>query len=1100
MRYIDSWLTGLGLEYIIPKLKANGITTPKKLAQLTLRDMYEVVGVEDTEDRKKLYFLIQRLHTILKTRPDQAGGGEGNEGNEGNEDDENSDPAPPPDSPTQRKNIRVTPAINEEMTRSTGTDKSEEDLRVLRKNRRTSMDNSQLSIQSKQRTEVTPDSPRELLDSAALKKNIAARRSSHIPTKDLSRSNSADFNPSPTASTTSAAAPAAPQRGPVAVPTAGLRRLSLNPPAKESASSGYANRPSPTSATNNTDANRSKLAARPSATDAAKAQQDKQLLLQQKQRQLAEEEEALLKLQRINSDGKIKSIRTTNPPARAASTPSPPASPPRMPPPSLQQASNKPRGAIAEPSAGRRANPPAQGQNQDRRSPPPPYETSIATTESSRPPSAPVSSRSDRASYPPVAPRPEVSPSMRSDYGQDADVDDNYTDTDSYEYNHSSDYNESDYDSNHNASYHNNQAEDTHDAPIVDMAIRVVVRKRPISKRELGQGDRDVMEVGRRGQVLIHEPKTKVDLTKIIETQEFRFDDAFEAHETNEVIYSRTIKHLVSFVFDGGKASCFAYGQTGSGKTFSMMGSRPDAPAEAKVNAGLYVLAARDIFTMVQEPQFRRLRVFVSCFEIYSGKLFDLLNERGIVKCLEDAKQQVQLPGLTEHLVNNVNELLDLMAMAHTQRSTGTTGANAESSRSHQVMQILLREPEPVAQANNRMRGRGNIQIVAPEKAGNQGEVCGKLSFIDLAGSERGADTTHNSKQTRMEGAEINTSLLALKEVIRSLERKHGHTPFRGSKLTQVLKDSFVGEKTRTCMVACVSPSHSNCEHTLNTLRYADRVKEHQSSASGAPTGGSSHVSGSGYDSMAYDSNPRPQTANAGGSNHSAKASANDNNAAKSRPTTAAAGSRPTTSAGSAQNTSVNNGAQSERPPSAPRQGINAPSAAGGVPKPLSRLPISSNPNGNARSASVNNAAAQQRKESPQVPASPGRAHNTSSTSGSANNNNNVKKGIPIRQASAPRGTVLSPPSAQGNSSRDNSRDPYPSHHPSQLPSPSARARQPASPSAHNNNSRATPPSSHKRSPPVNSPSPAPSGAASRRGQDKNTTDSDREWPDEPVP
>lgn len=42
MRYIDSWLSGLGLEYIIPKLKANGITTPKKLAMLSLRDMYEV--------------------------------------------------------------------------------------------------------------------------------------------------------------------------------------------------------------------------------------------------------------------------------------------------------------------------------------------------------------------------------------------------------------------------------------------------------------------------------------------------------------------------------------------------------------------------------------------------------------------------------------------------------------------------------------------------------------------------------------------------------------------------------------------------------------------------------------------------------------------------------------------------------------------------------------------------------------------------------------------------------------------------------------------------------------------------------------------------
>lgn len=68
MKYIENWLSGLGLSYITPKLKANGITTPKKLALLSLRDIYEVVGVEDAEDRKKLYFLIQRLQTVSELR------------------------------------------------------------------------------------------------------------------------------------------------------------------------------------------------------------------------------------------------------------------------------------------------------------------------------------------------------------------------------------------------------------------------------------------------------------------------------------------------------------------------------------------------------------------------------------------------------------------------------------------------------------------------------------------------------------------------------------------------------------------------------------------------------------------------------------------------------------------------------------------------------------------------------------------------------------------------------------------------------------------------------------------------------------------------
>lgn len=67
--------------------------------------------------------------------------------------------------------------------------------------------------------------------------------------------------------------------------------------------------------------------------------------------------------------------------------------------------------------------------------------------------------------------------------------------------------------------------------------------------------------------------------------------------------------------------------------------------------------------------------------------------------------------------------------------------------------------------------------------------------------------------------------MLALKECIRALDQEKKHTPFRGSKLTLVLRDSFVGN-CKTLMIANISPGLSCSEHTLNTLRYADRVKE----------------------------------------------------------------------------------------------------------------------------------------------------------------------------------------------------------------------------------------------------------------------------------
>lgn len=99
------------------------------------------------------------------------------------------------------------------------------------------------------------------------------------------------------------------------------------------------------------------------------------------------------------------------------------------------------------------------------------------------------------------------------------------------------------------------------------------------------------------------------------------------------------------------------------------------------------------------------------------------------------------------------------------------------------------------------------------------------FSFIDLAGNERGNDTVDHDEKTRLDGAEISKSLLALKECIRDLDQNSKHIRFRGSKLTMVLRDSFMGD-SKTIMIGNISPGAGNTEYTLNTLRYADRVKE----------------------------------------------------------------------------------------------------------------------------------------------------------------------------------------------------------------------------------------------------------------------------------
>ena len=325
-----------------------------------------------------------------------------------------------------------------------------------------------------------------------------------------------------------------------------------------------------------------------------------------------------------------------------------------------------------------------------------------------------------------------------------------------------------------------------------DSKIFVVVRKRPIFQKEINNGEIDCISII-NPRVYIHECKIQIDgITKYLEDHEFYFDAAFGEDSKNYDIYNITLYPMINLVLNQGIVTCFAYGQTGSGKTFTMNALEKEA--------------IDDLFSE-SEKMGNPFDFYVSFFEIYRGSLYDLLNNKNKVEILDDKNGKVHIYGLINQIAETPQMMHHIIDSANAIRTTHNTVTNETSSRSHAICNIVI-------------------------KLKNSDEEYGKLSLVDLAGSERAQETKSNDKERRAEGAEINKSLLALKECIRALDEKKNnpdqHVPFRASKLTHVLRDSFVSkdDKSRIIMISCVMPSYRCCNHSLNTLRYSDRLKE----------------------------------------------------------------------------------------------------------------------------------------------------------------------------------------------------------------------------------------------------------------------------------
>ena len=169
----------------------------------------------------------------------------------------------------------------------------------------------------------------------------------------------------------------------------------------------------------------------------------------------------------------------------------------------------------------------------------------------------------------------------------------------------------------------------------------------------------------------------------------------------------------------------------------------------------------------------------------------------------------MEVAGVAERSASNPTVVMELLQNGNRYRKTEATMANQVSSRSHAVLQVIVRHTR-----------------ITP--SGRESLVESKLSLIDLAGSER-ASATNNTGARLTEGANINKSLLALANCINALSEnssssKQGNVKFRDSKLTHLLRSSLEGNCS-LIMIANINPSHKTFEDSHNTLKYANRAK-----------------------------------------------------------------------------------------------------------------------------------------------------------------------------------------------------------------------------------------------------------------------------------
>nr|XP_006626674.1 PREDICTED: kinesin-like protein KIF27 [Lepisosteus oculatus]XP_015219438.1 PREDICTED: kinesin-like protein KIF27 [Lepisosteus oculatus] len=344
-----------------------------------------------------------------------------------------------------------------------------------------------------------------------------------------------------------------------------------------------------------------------------------------------------------------------------------------------------------------------------------------------------------------------------------------------------------------------------------EIPVKVAVRIRPLLPKEILHNHQVCVRVVPNTQQII-----------IGKDRAFTFDFVFGQRSLQDEVYTTCIKPLVLSLIEGYNVTVFAYGQTGSGKTYTIGGGHIVATSDEE--NGIIPRAIQEIFHNIAEKHNTDFTVKVSYIEVYKEELRDLLELETSSKDMhirEDEKGNTVIVGAKESLVETAEDVMSLLEAGTAARHTGTTQMNEHSSRSHAILTITVSQQGPTRETAQQSRGEGE-----PGTHNSVQLISSKFHFVDLAGSER-VTKTGNTGERFKESIQINSGLLALGNVISALgdpKRKSQHVPYRDAKITRILKDSL-GGNAKTVMITCISPSSSDLDESLNSLKYANRAR-----------------------------------------------------------------------------------------------------------------------------------------------------------------------------------------------------------------------------------------------------------------------------------